>query len=282
MAAVGIHILWGGNPVAVKWGLEAFPPFASGFIRFTMAAVAIAAWAALRGVPLLPPREEWAPLSGLGLLFAVQIGLMNIGYGLTSGSAGAILIALNPLFAAGFAHYLMPGDRLTVLRSLGLLVAFGGTALVLTGDAGGVTLKDASLGNWLLLASAAMLGGRLIGSARVLRRLDEVRATLWMMILGLPLFAAVWMAEETVMLENLGWRPVVGILYQGLVIAGLGFMVNSYLMKRHSPTMVASFNFVSPVAGVGLSIWLLGESLSIELVGGLALVAVGLTLITRR
>ena len=99
---------------------------------------------------------------------------------------------------------------------------------------------------------------------------------------GLPLFAAVWASEETLALENLSWRPVVGILYQGLVVAGVGFMVNSWLMKRHSPTMVASFNFVSPVAGVALSVWLLDEALRVELLAGLVLVAAGLALITRR
>jgi len=31
LAVLAIHTLWGGNPVAVKLGLEAFPPLWSGF-----------------------------------------------------------------------------------------------------------------------------------------------------------------------------------------------------------------------------------------------------------
>ena len=30
-----IHALWGGNPVAVKFGLQVFPPLWSGFLRFS-------------------------------------------------------------------------------------------------------------------------------------------------------------------------------------------------------------------------------------------------------
>ena len=42
-----------------------------------------------------------------------------------------------------------------------------------------------------------------------------------------------------------------------------------------------SFNFVSPVAGVMLGMAILGERVSVSLLGGLALVALGLALIAR-
>jgi drug/metabolite transporter (DMT)-like permease len=281
-AAIGIHLLWGANPVAIKWGLEVFPPFTSGLVRFSIGALAITIWAVATGRPLWPPRSEWLPLSFLAVVFAIQIGLMNIGFGMTSGSTGAVLIALNPLFAAGFAHFLIAGDHLTPLRALGLLVAFAGTALVLAGPNASAEAGQPEMGNLILLLSAALLGGRLIGSARVMRRLDEVRAVLWMMVLGLPVFAVVAFATETVSFENMGWRPVAGIAYQGLVIAGVAFMVNGYLMRRYSPTVVTSFNFVSPVAGVGLSMWLLGETPGSFLFLGMLAVALGVTLITRR
>jgi drug/metabolite transporter (DMT)-like permease len=282
LAATIIHFLWGGNPVAVKWGLEVFPPLASGFVRFSIGAAAIIIWAVARKHPLWPPHEEWLPLSALAVLFTIQITMMNVGYGMTSGSLGAILIALNPLFAAGFSHFVFPDDRLTLRRTVGLAVAFSGTALVLAGSNAANAGDSSMLGNIILLGSAALLGGRLIGSAKVLRRLDEVRATVWMILLSLPLFAVGSALTETIAFENMGWRPVVGILYQGLVVAGLAFMVNSYLMKRYSPTMVASFNFVSPVAGVLLSVWLLNESVGFTELAGLALVAWGLTLVARR
>jgi len=51
------------------------------------------------------------------------------------------------------------------------------------------------------------------------------------------------------MWHNLNWRPLAGIAYQGVAIAGVAFMANAYLMRHHSPSVVASFNFVSPVAG---------------------------------
>ena len=72
------------------------------------------------------------------------------------------------------------------------------------------------------------------------------------------------------------------MIYQGIAIAGIAFTVNSYLMRKYSPSVVVSFNFVSPVVGVLLSIWLLNEPLGTALVLGMGLVAIGLTLIARR
>jgi drug/metabolite transporter (DMT)-like permease len=102
------------------------------------------------------------------------------------------------------------------------------------------------------------------------------------MLVSLPLFLAGGLAWEEIRWENIGAAPVAGILYQGIVVAGLAFTVNYYLMRRYSPSVMISFNFVSPVAGVLLGVAILGERLSAGLLGGMALVALGLVLIARR
>ncbi len=42
LVAVVLHTLWGGNPVAIKLGLLAFPPLWNGFFRFLIGIVCIA------------------------------------------------------------------------------------------------------------------------------------------------------------------------------------------------------------------------------------------------
>ncbi|NIM27129.1 MAG: EamA family transporter [Gammaproteobacteria bacterium] len=280
--SVLIHTLWGGNPVAVKYSLLVFPPLWTAFFRFLIAIVCVGIWAKLRGVPIVPSRHEWPALLLIGALFTVQIAAMNIGFDLTTGSMGSVLIATNPLFAALFAHFLIAGDRLSVFKAAGLLIAFLGTALVLTRGAGDLALTHGALGNFILLLSACLLGGRLILSARVLQRMDEARVILWQMILSLPLFALGGALFETIQWQAIAWQPVAGLVYQGAIVAGVGFSVSFYLMKRYAPSVIVSFNFVSPIAGVLLSAWLLGEAISAHLWAGMSLVAIGLFLIARR
>ena len=282
LVSLAVHSLWGGNPVAVKFSLEAFPPLTTAFLRFAIGIACIALWARWRGVRLWPERGEWRALWIAAVLFAVQIALMNFGFERTSGAMGSVLIATNPLFAVMFAHFIIAGDRMTAAKALGLLVAMAGTALALLGDVDIGALDAGAAGNWIVLSSAVMLGFRLSLSARFVRRIDPTKVALWQMVLSLPMFGAGALLAEDIAWDRVGVEPIAGLLYQGVVIAGVGFTVSYHLMKLYTPSVMMSFNFVSPIAGVAFSAWLLGDRIGPFLLAGMALVAAGLYLVTRR
>ena len=279
--AVAVHSLWGGNAVAIKLSLEAFPPMWTAFLRFSIAIVCVALWAGFRGIPMRPKRSEWWWLVLLGVFFSIQIGLMNIGFEHTSGSIGSILMATNPIFAALWAHFLIAGDRLTRQRIIGLFVAFLGAAVVIlqSGHIDGATAVG--VGSGLVFLSAALLGCRLAYTGRLLQRMDEVRVVLWQMVISVPVFGVAALMSENIVWERVGLAPIAGIVYQGLVVAGLGFMLLTYLMKRYSTSVITSFNFVSPISGVLLSVLLLGDKITLHVLAGVALVGTGLYLVAR-
>ena len=279
--AVAVHSLWGGNAVAIKLSLEAFPPMWTAFLRFSIAIACVALWAGFRGIPMRPKRSEWWWLVLLGVFFSIQIGLMNIGFERTSGSIGSILMATNPIFAALWAHLLVAGDRLTRQRIIGLFVAFLGAAVVIlqSGHIDGATVIG--VGSGLVFLSAALLGGRLAYTGRLLQRMDEVRVVLWQMVISVPVFGVAALMSENIVWERVGLTPIAGIVYQGLVVAGLGFMLLTYLMKRYSTSVITSFNFVSPISGVLLSVLLLGDQMTFHVLVGVALVGTGLYLVAR-
>ena len=282
LVSIVIHSLWGGNPVAVKFSLLAFPPLTTAFLRFAIGIVCIALWARWRGIPLLPEKGEWRAMWIVALLFAVQIASMNIGFDHTSGAMGSVLIATNPLFAVMFAHFLVADDRMTPAKALGLAVAMAGTSLALLGDADISAFEFGAAGNWIVLSSAVMLGFRLSLSARFVRRIEPTKVALWQMVLSLPLFGAGALWIEEIAWDAVGVGPIAGLLFQGVVIAGVGFTVSYHLMRRYTPSVMMSFNFVSPVAGVMFSAWLLGDRVGDLLLAGMALVAVGLYLVARQ
>ncbi len=280
--AVFIHTLWGGNPVAVKLGLIAFPPMWSAFLRFLLGTLCILAWARARGTRLWPLPGEWPALAMLSALFTVQIGVMNIGMNLTTGALSAVLISTFPLFSALSAHLMLKDDRLNLPKSAGLTVAFAGTALVLVRGGAAGQLEWGQWGNWIVLLSSALLGARLVYTAKLLRRMNTVRVVAWQMALSLPLYAAAGYGFETIRWDAVGWVPVAGIAYQGIVIAGLGFMVSSYLIKHYQPSVIVSFGFVAPISGVLLSAWLLSETVTWDLAAGMFAVGLGLYLVARK
>ncbi len=286
MAALALfaNLLWGGNLVAVKMGLRAVPPIWSAFARFSLGVGVLIPWTLWRRVPLSPRPGEWSGLVVLGTLFTIQIGFMNWGTHLTTAGLASTLMATNPLFASLFAHAFVPGDRLTQRRAAGLAAAFLGVCLILLGRGSPGSSADPTtaglLGNLLMLCSAAMLGARLVFAQRLLQRIDTERVVVWQMLIALPAFAlAAWLTESFDP-AGLAWPPLAAIAYQGIVIAGLGFMISASLLSRYLPSTVTGFNFTAPVFGVILSVFLLGEIVTWPLLAGLAAVALGILVFT--
>ena len=104
---------------------------------------------------------------------------------------------------------------------------------------------------------------------------------LWQMVISVPVFGVAALMSENIVWERVGLAPIAGIVYQGLVVAGLGFMLLTYLMKRYSTSVITSFNFVSPISGVLLSVLLLGDKITFHVLAGVALVGTGLYLVAR-
>jgi drug/metabolite transporter (DMT)-like permease len=281
-SALVIHTLWGGNPVAVKLGLVAFPPLWSAFIRFAIGALCIAGWAYINKIRLWPERREWRGLCTVALIFTVQISMMNLGINLTSGASAAVMTATFPLFAGLFAHFMIAGDRLTPGKVAGLLTAFLGVGVVLTGGRIPQEFSSADFGDLIILASTVLLGARMVWTARLVSNIEPTRLVFWMMLLSLGVFAAGAVMWEEINWGQVGWLPIGALAYQGVVIAGLGFMVNTWLLKRYSPSVMISFGFISPISGVLLSALLLGDALTWDLAAGTALVGIGLIILARR
>src|SRR3954468_16981929 len=130
--ALLLSVLWGGNPVAIKIGLEDAPPIRLAWMRFLVGGIVIIAWGwttgRLRAFRMEP--GEWRPLLVLGLLFTAQIGSMNVGTAPTTAAHSALLLNLYAVHTVVLAHFMIPGDRLTVRRGAGVLVAYGGIVLL--------------------------------------------------------------------------------------------------------------------------------------------------------
>ncbi len=281
LLAVFINVLWGGNPVAVKVTLEWLPPLWTGFFRFVLGVLTVAIYAMWRGIPLWPNRAEWRSLCVLAVMFAVQITIMNVGYDMTSASVSVVIQATFPLFVALMAHFYLEDDRLQPVKSLGLIVAFVGVSVIIFRETGIAAAGWLGLGPLVVLVSSILLASRIVFCAKLVKSIDPVKVTIWQMILSLPYFLIGGLAFEQIQWQNFGTGPLLGILFQGVVIAGFGFVVAITLPKYYNPSLVTSIGFITPVSGVLLAMWLLGDPLTWQLIVGTLTVGLGLFLIVR-
>ena len=276
--AVLAAFLWGGNAVFIKMGLQGVPPLAMALFRFALGTGVVVVAVKLAGVSLRLAPEDRPGVVILGVIFVLQIVLLNFGTHYTTASRSTVLITAHPIFTALGAHFLIPGDRLNLGRITGLSLAFGGIMIVF---ADSLIDRGPLLGDLLVLLSALLLGLRQVAIKRIVHGVSPYTLLFWQAAPSLPVFALLSLMFEGQ--AEYTWTPeVVGaILYQGLVVAGLCFILWVSLMRHHSASRLGAFGFATPLCGVFLSNWLLGDELTLTLLLSVALVAVGIFIANR-
>ena len=280
LLALLTSVFWGANTVAIKLGLADAPPLRLAWMRFVVGGTAIAVWAWATGrlAGLRVAREEWRPMLMLALIFTAQIGTMNIGTSLTSASHASILLNLYSVHTVVLSHFLIPGDRLTVRRVAGVVVAYTGIVVLFAGQSGDGSAS--LLGDAIVFVSAFLLAERLVYLARAVQQLDPVKLLLSQAAVGSALFMLGSALTET---GPTVWTPrlVGSIAYQGILIAGFNFVINLWLLQRYRPSSLVPFFLTQPLFGVVAAALLTGDPLTAELLVAGVAVAVGMGLSTR-
>lgn len=267
------------NQVVIKvtgGGLE--PVFQAG-LRSLLALVVLLAWLGLTRKRLhFPPGALlWGVVSGT--LFAYEFVLLYLALDLTTVARASILFYTMPVWLALAAHFLLPGERLTGLRVLGLGLAMAGVVLALA-DRG--TGQGSLAGD--LMALAGTLGWAGIALLVRITPLSQV-APAGQLMMQLAVSAPILLVLAPLFGPSLrDPQPIhwLGLAYQTLAVASLGYLAWFWLLTIYRASSVAAFSFLSPVFAVLFGWLVLGERIAVTVWLALVLVVAGLVLINRK
>lgn len=272
-----LAVLWGSSFLFMREGAHAFGPFATAWVRVTLAAfilTPVLMWR--KEVPLLVQHWREALSAGVlnaGIPFACYAyALMHINTGLTS-----ILNATTPLFGALIA-WLWLGDKLDASRGLGLALGFTGVVLLASDVPGGISFKPGGSG----LAVAACLIATLcygISGSFTKRYLQYVPAlvtttgSLWGASLSLSLPAFITWPSEA---PNLHAWTALGIA--GLLCTALAYVLFFRLMTRTGPARAMTVTYLIPVFANLLGVIFLDEIVTHWMMGCAVIIVLGTAL----
>ena len=281
IAAILISAMWGGNSPTIKIALDGVPPLALAGIRFSLGALTVLVWVLVARIPLKPTSKELRLLLSLLALFVLQIYLLHSGTRFTLAAHSGVLMSTNPFFITIFAHFFVAGDRLSGFKIAGLVLSFCGIVLIF-GEGFWNSATDYLFGDALVLLSGLLLGARQVYTKTLTQKIHPARLLFWQAALSVPVFFALSALFERGTAIELNTRIVSAILFQGIVVAGLGFIFWTVLLRRFNASRLGVFGFVSPISGVIISYYLLGEPISNALLFGVALVGAGIAVVNIR
>lgn len=269
--------LFGANPVALKLSLVGIGVFTAAGLRFGIAAVVLLSWAARKGIPLAVSRKQATQLALLGVIIFAQISCFYYGQSKTTASHGVLIGNLLPFVVMIMAHFLLPNDRITPRKVIGLILGFSGILLLFADSS---TLAVRSLqGDLIILVAVAFWGCNVVYVKRITAGFHPIQITVYPMVFAVPLYLACGYFWDGGMIRTLSPAIVGGILYQSLVTASFGFVMWNTLLQKYGASTLHAFVFIMPISGVSFSILLLGEPLTANLLGAIALVTSGLLVI---
>lgn len=284
-AAIFLMVLlcacWGFNQVAIKLANAGISPILQAGIRSAGSTLLVWLWSRHRRVPLFERDGTLGFGLVIGLLFAAEFVFLYGSLVHTSASRAVLFLYTAPFVVALGAHLFIPGERLRPIQGLGLLSAFAGVALAF-GDALRFPTYQELLGDGMAFVAAILWGATtVVVKASRLTRISPHKVLLYQLaVSALCLPALSWLVGEPGIVDA---SPLVlGMLaYQIVIVAGASYLAWFWLVARYPAGRLSSFSFLTPLFGLMAGALLLGEPVSLALLGALVLVALGIFLVNR-
>lgn len=279
-----LSLLWGGSFLFVGVAVKELPTLVIVLVRVGLAAAALLIVILLTGKRLPRQREVWFAFLGMGLLNnVIPFGLIvwsqhAIGSGLAS-----ILNASTPLFTVLVAGCLLPDERITARKILGILVGFAGVVVMIGSDAlqglgADVWAQLAMLGAALSYAFAGVFGRRFkrFGVDPVVTAAGQVSAS------TLILLPIVFWLDAPLSLPMPSMPVVLSLIALALLSTAFAYILYFRILARAGATNLLLVTFLIPVSAIFLGALLLDERLELVHFIGMALIGVGLGAIDGR
>lgn len=270
---------WGLNGVAGKIANTGYNPVFLTVARSAIAAVLVFFWCRWRNIPLFGRDGTlWAGLVA-GLLFGAEFVLIFIGLDYTSVARSALMVNTMPFWVLIGAHFML-GERMSLAKLGGLLLAFAGVALVFS-DKLSLPGPEAIKGDLMSLAAGVFWAATtiVIKTTKLGRASAEKMLLYQLTVSAVVILPLIPLAGPV--LRDASALASGALLFQAIYVVAFTYILWFWLMRRYPAAGLSSFAFLTPAFGVLLGGVLLDEPLTARLFVALGLIAAGLVIVNR-
>ena len=274
--------------LATLWSLQyifmrlAVPTFGTGIVadgRAVFSALFLVPWTILVAREAIALKLHWRDYLAVALVNNV-LPFLCLAYAATGIPASylAVMNGMVPLWSAVIAAPVL-NERLGARRIAGFVLGVAGVALIV--NLGPIAL-DAHV---ISAALAAMAGAFFWGWAGVVIRQRTGRVGPINLAAGSVVFAAIILSPTWAALPPPAtWTPgaVGALIALGALVSGVAYLPFFTLVRDIGPTRTLTVGLAVPVLGIFWGWLLLGEIITLSMLGGAALVLVALALVMKR
>lgn len=266
------YFIWGSTYLAIRFGIESFPPFLMAGVRFAVAGMILFGVMRFLGAPN-PTKQQWLGAGAVGILLpAMGNGTVCYVQQTVSSSVAALSIATAPIWMAIFSSNW--GHKIRHQEWLGIAIGFVGIVLL---NLGGSLYGDIKSALLLIFAAASWSFGS-VWSKHLAMPQGLMAAAAQMLVGGFALMLVSAYAGESwpAQITAKSWGAMLFLVVLGSLVA---YSAYQYLLKTVRPLVASSNTFVNPVVAFTVGIWFANEQVTTNEYIALVVILVGVVLV---
>lgn len=275
-----LGLVWGSSFMWIKIALADIGPFAVVGWRLFFGVLGLVVVMLLRRQKLPAGGSLWRNLVILGVInTAIPFVLITWGELSIDSAVASVLNSTVPLFTLVIAHYFLADDRITLQKSLGLIVGFGGVLVLMSRDLGESAFSGAVWGQVAVLLAAFSYANAAVFARRTMREVPAlIQAFIPIVIADLLVWPFAFGLESRSIVPTLGltWAA---LLWLGLLGSCVAYLLYFSLLHRIGPTRASMVTYMLAVVGVILGVVFLDERLDARLAMGTVMVVAGIAVV---
>ena len=276
-----LALIWGSSFLWIKLADRGFAPVEVTFARLALGSAALFPVVAARREALPRSAALWARIA-LAALFANAIPylLFAVAEQSVDSSTAGIINATTPLWTVTLAVAVRHQKSVTARQCAGLVAGFAGTLLIFSpwhsassvASAGGLECLAASISYAISFVYMDKFLARR-GISPITLSACQLLVAAVLLAVALPLSGA---GAPQVSAASLTSLVILGVLG-----TGVAYVLNYQIITSEGATVAATVTYLLPVVAIVLGVLVLGETVTITVLAGIALVLGGVAL-TRR
>ncbi len=269
-----LAIIWGSSFFNIKLATYSYEPITLALVRVIFASIPLLILCKIKNIYIEAFTKNWKPYALIGLCnIAIPFVLIAIGTAKINSYLAAILMSTTPLSGSILAHIFTKDEKLSFLKSLGVLIGFSGIILLFF-DKLIINSENYLYALITILGSTFYCIGGLLTLKLRNKKNENVTTstTLWSVIFLLPfslIFETPWNSNPTM-------TATLSLLYLGIVATGLAWLIRFRILTVNGLVFQTQVAYLIPIFGVLFGYFLMDEIITWRVLLSLVIILLGI------
>ena len=269
-----LAIIWGSAFFNIKIATYSYDPITLALVRVIFASVPLLLLCRIKNIKIEAFSKNWKSYALIGLCnIAIPFVLIAIGTSKINSYLAAILMSTTPLSGSILAHFFIKDEKLSFLKSLGVIIGFSGIILLFF-DKIIINSENYIYALITILGSTFYCIGGLLTLKLRNKKNENVTTstTLWSVIFLFPLSIVVetpWNSSPTLI-------STLSLLYLGVIATGLAWLIRFRILTVNGLVFQTQVAYLIPIFGIIFGYFIMDEIITWRVLLSLVIILFGI------